>query len=89
MFLKIQAGHQERLGYWNVQNHLANQHQLSNANKPGNHDTWHHKGCTFTRVETRSGQLGHLGHIMSGSSRYYTVYKISGSDLDYALDHVC
>ena len=38
------------------------------------------------RVETG---LGHPGHILSGSSGYDPLYKISGSDLDSALDPVC
>ena len=46
----------------------------------------------YTTVETRldhPGYLGHLGlQILSRSSELYSVYKISGSDLDSALDHV-
>ena len=38
-----------------------------------------------TRVETR---LGYLSHVLSGSSGCDPVYKISGSDLDSALDHM-
>ena len=38
-----------------------------------------------TRVETR---LGYLSHVLSGSSGGDPVYKISGSDLDSALDHM-
>ena len=41
--------------------------------------------CVCVRVETG---LGHPGHILSGSSGSDRVYKISGSDLDSALDHV-
>ena len=44
------------------------------------------------RVETRSGHLGYPGqpgHILSRSSGCDPVYKISGSDLDSALNHVC
>ena len=43
-------------------------------------------------IETGSGHpgyLGQLGHILSWSSGSNLVYKISGSDLDFALDHVC
>ena len=40
-------------------------------------------------VETGAGHLGHPGHVLSGSSGFDPVYKMSGSDLDPALDHVC
>ena len=40
-------------------------------------------GC---RIETGSG---HLGHGLSGSSGSDPVYKISGSDPDSALNHMC
>ena len=39
-----------------------------------------------TRVETR---LGQPGHVLSGSSWSNPVYKISGSYLDSALNHMC
>ena len=48
--------------------------------------------CVQIRVETGSGYPGYqgqLGHVLSGSSRFDPVYKISGSDSDSALDHVC
>ena len=38
-----------------------------------------------TRVETRSGQLG---HVLFGSSWSDLVYKISRSDLESNLDHM-
>ena len=41
-----------------------------------------------TRAETGSGHLGQLGHILSGSSGSDTVYKLSRSDLDSALNHM-
>ena len=44
------------------------------------------------RVETESGYpgyVGQLGHVLSGSSGSDQVYKISGSDPDTTLDHVC
>ena len=44
------------------------------------------------RVETGSGYPGYagqLGHVLSGSSGSDQVYKISGSDPDSTLDHVC
>ena len=44
------------------------------------------------RVETGSGHpdyLGQVDHIFSGSSGSDLVYKLSGSDPDYALDHMC
>ena len=43
------------------------------------------------RVETGSGHPGYRGqqgHILSGSSGSDPVYKISGCDPDFALDHV-
>ena len=40
------------------------------------------------RVETGLVHLDHLGHVLSKSSRSDMVYKISRSDLDYALDYV-
>ena len=43
------------------------------------------------RVETGSGHPGYLdqpSHVLSGSSGSYSVYKISGSDLDSTLDYV-
>ena len=43
------------------------------------------------RVETGSGHLGYPGqpgHVLSGSSGSYPIYKISRSDLDSALDHL-
>ena len=43
----------------------------------------------YIRVETGSGHPGHPGHIFSGSSRSDPDYKISGSDPDAALYHVC
>ena len=41
--------------------------------------------CQGLRVKTGSS---HLGHVLSGSSGFTPVYRISGSDLDSALDHV-
>ena len=41
-----------------------------------------------TRVETGSGHLGQPDHVLSGSSGSDLVCKISGSDLDSALNHV-
>ena len=44
------------------------------------------------RVETGLGHLGHsghLGHILSGSSGSDLLYKLSGSDPDSTLYHVC
>ena len=38
------------------------------------------------RVETGSD---HLAHVLSRSSRFDLVYKISGSDPDSTLDHMC
>ena len=40
------------------------------------------------RVEAGLGHLGQPGHVLSGSSGSGLVYKIVGSDVDYALDHV-
>ena len=43
------------------------------------------------RVETGSGHPGYpgqLGHVLSRSSGSDPVYKISGSDLDSALNHM-
>ena len=43
------------------------------------------------RVETRLGHpiyLGQADHILSGSSGSDPVYKLSESELDYALDHM-
>ena len=44
--------------------------------------------CHHLGVETRLGLLGYPGHVWSESSGYDPVYKISGSDLDSALDHM-
>ena len=47
--------------------------------------------CTRGRVETGSGHPGNPGHpgqVLSGSSGSDLLYKISGSDLDSALDHM-
>ena len=38
-----------------------------------------------TRVETVSG---HPDHVLPGSYGSDALYKISGSDLDFALDHM-
>ena len=43
------------------------------------HPTW---------VETRSGHLGQLGHVLSRSSGPDPVNKISRSDPDSALNHM-
>ena len=43
----------------------------------------------YVRVETGSGHPGQPGHILSRSSGSDPFYKISGSDLDYILYHVC
>ena len=43
---------------------------------------------TCTRVETGSGYLGQLGHVLFGSSGSDPVYKISKSDPDSTLDRV-
>ena len=43
------------------------------------------KQIHYTRVETRSGQPGYpgqLGHVLSGSSGYDSIHKISRSDPD-------
>ena len=43
------------------------------------------KQIHYTRVETRSGQPGYpgqLGHVLSGSSGYDSIHKISMSDPD-------
>ena len=45
--------------------------------------------CVCNRVESGLGHLGHPGHILSGSSGPDPLYKISGSDLDSTLYHVC
>ena len=39
------------------------------------------------RVETESSHLDQPGHVLSGSSGSDPVYKISGSDVDSALDY--
>ena len=40
------------------------------------------------RVETRSGHPGQPDHVLSRSSGSDLVYRISGSELDFALDHM-
>ena len=45
--------------------------------------------CSYTRVETGSGHPGQPGHILSGSSGSDPLYKISGSDPDSTLYHMC
>ena len=42
----------------------------------------------YTMIETESGHPGQLGHILSGSSMSDLVYKISGSDLYSAFNHM-
>ena len=42
----------------------------------------------WVRVETGLCYLDHLGHVLSGSSGSYPVYKISESDPDSNLDHM-
>ena len=55
----------------------------------------HEHTCTHTHthssVETGSGQpgvLGQPGHVLFWSSGYDSVYELSGSDPDSALNHI-
>ena len=41
------------------------------------------------RVGTRLSHLGQPGHVLSRSTGSDLVYKISGSDPDFALDYMC
>ena len=46
----------------------------------------------YIRVKTGSGHLGYLGQpadVLTRSSKSDPVYKISGSDPDSALNHMC
>jgi len=45
-------------------------------------------GSSIATGSGHPGYLGHLGHFFYGSSGSDPLYKISGSDPDFALDHV-
>ena len=74
---------------------------LSNSNGKGSESWWNIRWDFWyntlyilnnymrTKVEIRLGHLGYLDHILSGSSGSNPLYKISGSDPDSALHHVC